>query len=75
MIFIAYFIFEGKMEKNDLIEVLIEDVSLDGKGVARYDRIVIFVPFAAVGDKLIVKILKVKKDYAFGKIEKILKKS
>ncbi len=63
------------MEKNNLIEVLIEDVSLDGKGIARYDGIVIFVPFAAVGDKLIVKILKVKKDYAFGKIEKILKRS
>lgn len=75
MIFIVYFIFEGKMEKNDLIEVLIEDVSLDGKGIARYNGIVIFVPFAAVGDKLIVKILKVKKDYAFGKTEKILKKS
>lgn len=63
------------MKKNDLIEVLIEDVSLDGKGIARYDGIVVFVPYAAVGDKLVVKILKVKKDYAFAKIERILEKS
>ena len=60
------------MKKNDLIEVLIEDVSLDGKGIARYNGIVVFVPYAAVGDKLIVKILKVKKDYVFAKIERIL---
>jgi len=63
------------MKKNDLIEVLIEDVSLDGKGIARYNGIVVFVPYAAVGDKLIVKILKVKKDYVFAKIEGILEKS
>ena len=63
------------MKKNDLIEVLIEDVSLDGKGIARYNGIVVFVPYAAVGDKLIVKILKVKKDYVFAKIERILEKS
>lgn len=63
------------MKKNDLIEVTIEDVSLDGKGIARYSGMVIFVPYAAVGDKLTVKILKVKKDYMFAKIEKILEKS
>ena len=62
--------------KNDLIKVLIEDISLDGKGIARYSGMVIFVPYVASrGDELIVKILKVKKDYTFGKIEKILKKS
>ena len=63
------------MKKNDLIEVSVEDMTLDGKGIARYNGMVVFIPYAAVGDKLIVKILKIKKDYMFAKIEKILKES
>jgi 23S rRNA (uracil1939-C5)-methyltransferase len=63
------------MKKNDVIELNITDVTLEGSGVGRYENMAVFVPFSAVGDKLEVKILKVKTKYAFGKILKIIKPS
>ena len=63
------------MEKNDLINVNIDDVSLDGNGIAHYNGKVIFVPYSAIGDKLLIKISEIKKNYAFGHIEKLLSKS
>lgn len=63
------------IKKNDLIELKIEDVTFDGNGIGKIDGMVVFVPNCAVGDSLKVKILKVKKNYAFAKIESYIKKS
>lgn len=63
------------VRKNDIIEVVIESAASEGEGVAKVDGYVIFVPYAAVGDKLLVKILKAGKSYAYAKIEEILSPS
>ena len=63
------------MEKNEIIPLKITDVSIDGKGIGKYKGVAVFVPCSAIEDELEVKILKVKKNYAFGKIEKIIKAS
>ena len=63
------------IKKNDVIKIEIEDVTFDGNGVGKIDGMVIFVPNSAVGDILNVKILKVKKNYAFAKIEEFIRKS
>lgn len=61
------------LSKNDFIKLNITSMTSDGDGVGRTDDgVVVFVPNAAVGDELMVKVLKVKKNVAFGKIEKIL---
>ena len=60
------------MKKNDLVEVKIEDVNIQGIGIGRLNNMVIFVPGCAVGEKLLVKIIKLNKNYLVGKIEKIL---
>ncbi len=60
------------MVKNQEIILGIDSISSSGSGVGRYEGIAVFVPLSAVGDKLRVKILKVKKTYAFAKIEEIL---
>ena len=60
------------MKKNDLLELEILDFTFDGFGIGKIDGFVVFVPNSAVGDNLLVRILKVKKSYAYGKIEKIL---
>ena len=61
------------LQKNDIVELEITSVTADGSGVGKTeDGIAVFVPLSAVGDKLRVKILKVKKTYAFGKIEEII---
>lgn len=60
------------LSKNDIYETEITSYTAEGYGVCRIDGIPVFVPFTARGDKLIVRILKVHKTYAYGKIEKII---
>lgn len=61
------------LKKNDIINLTITSTTADGSGVGKTDDgMAVFVPLSAVGDDLKVRILKVKKNYAFGKIEEIL---
>lgn len=62
-----------KLKKNDIIKLKITSATAEGSGVGKTeDGIAVFVPLSAIGDELEVRILKVKKTYAFGKIEKII---
>lgn len=65
------------LQKNDIVKVTVKDITLDGKGVCKVSDgdPVIFVPCSAIGDVLEVKILKVLKHFAFGKIEKVINPS
>ena len=54
------------------VKLKIIDVTIDGKGVGKVDNMAVFVPGAALGDELEVKIIKVCKSYSVGKIEKII---
>ncbi len=56
------------IKKNDEIILDICDYTAEGSGVGKYEGMAIFVPLTAVGDKARVKILKVKKTYAYGKL-------
>lgn len=60
------------LKKNDIIKLKITSVTAEGSGVGKSsDGMAVFVPLSAVGDELEVRILKVKKTYAYGKIESI----
>ena len=63
------------MKKNDEIILDILDYTAEGSGVGRYEGMAVFVPLTAVGDTVRVKILKVKKTYAYGKVLEILESS
>ncbi len=58
--------------KNEEYEIDITDVSSDGSGVGNIDGLVVFVPGTVTGDKVIARILKVQKRYAFAKLQKII---
>ena len=61
------------IKKNDIIELSVTSATAEGSGVGKTeDGMAVFVPQSAVGDLLRVRILKVKKTYAFGKIEEII---
>ncbi len=61
------------MKKNDIVKLKITSMTAQGSGVGRTESgIVVFVPYAAVGDEIEAKILKLKKTYAYGKIERII---
>ncbi|WP_243550164.1 23S rRNA (uracil(1939)-C(5))-methyltransferase RlmD [Priestia megaterium] len=58
------------VEKNEYIDVAFEDLTHDGAGVAKVNGFPIFVQNALPGESGQVKIIKVKKGYAFGKLIK-----
>ena len=61
------------LKKNDIIKLKISSMTAQGSGVGRTeDGIVVFVPMSAVGDELEVRLLKLKKTYAYGKLESII---
>ena len=57
------------MKKNEFIILEITAMSSEGSGIGRYEGLAVFVPMTAVGDKVRVKIVKVKSNCAFGIIE------
>lgn len=63
------------MVKNEEIVLEIVSVANEGNGVGKYNGIAVFVPFAVVGDIVKVKIVKVQRNYCFGKIIEFIKKS
>ncbi|MFA9380676.1 MAG: TRAM domain-containing protein, partial [Acetanaerobacterium sp.] len=60
------------LQKNEMVELEILDVTNEGNGVGRIDGLAVFVPMSAVGDKLIVRITKVLKNYAYGIIDEVV---
>ena len=62
-------------EKNKIYETVIADYTAQGQGVAKVDGCVVFVPNAIVGEKCLVRLDTVKKNWAAGQITQILEKS
>ena len=63
------------MKKNQIIDLEITDLSYEAMGVAHYEGMTVFVTNALPGEVVSAKILKVKKNFAFAKIEEIKKHS
>ncbi|WP_027964084.1 23S rRNA (uracil(1939)-C(5))-methyltransferase RlmD [Halalkalibacillus halophilus] len=63
------------VEKNEFIDVTFSDLTHEGDGVAKLDGYPIFVPYGLPGEKANVKIIKVKKNFAFGKLIDVLEAS
>lgn len=63
------------LKKNQIEETTITAMSSDGNGIAKVDGMVVFVPYTAVGDRLLVRIVKVQKNFSFGIIEQLLEPS
>lgn len=64
------------MNKNDRITIIISSMSSQGLGIGRAaDNTAVFVPGAAIGDKVEVIIVKVLKNYCFGKIVDFVEQS
>ena len=63
------------MKINDIYEVIINDEDDIGNGITRIDNFVVFVPYALKDEKIKVKIIKLNKRFATGKIEEIIIKS
>ena len=61
--------------KNQIYETEITDYTTEGLGVARIEGCAVFIPNAVAGERVRVRIEKVGKTWAAGKITEILEKS
>ncbi|WP_052025623.1 23S rRNA (uracil(1939)-C(5))-methyltransferase RlmD [Anoxybacillus sp. KU2-6(11)] len=59
---------EAPVAKNEYYDVIFEDLTHDGAGVAKIDGFPIFVPNGLPGEKAKVKVIKVKKGYGYGRL-------
>ncbi|NEP01710.1 MAG: 23S rRNA (uracil(1939)-C(5))-methyltransferase RlmD [Symploca sp. SIO2E9] len=62
-------------QQGQLVELMITDLSDTGDGVGRLAGRVVFVPDTVTGDYALVRLVRVKPKYAYGKLHQILQKS
>ena len=60
------------MKKDDLIELTIEDLGVDGEGIGKVDGMTIFVKDAVPGDRVQAKVMKMKKSYGYARLMQVL---
>ena len=61
--------------KNDIVTLEIVDCGTDGEGIGKADGFTVFVKDAVIGDTIVAKIMKAKKNYGYGRLMEILKPS
>jgi len=60
------------MKKDDLIELTIEDLGVDGEGIGKVDGMAIFVKDAVPRDRVQAKVMKMKKSYGYARLMQVL---
>lgn len=66
---------ENNIQKNDIFRLRIDDMSDTGEGVGRMDGYIWFVKDAVIGDLVEAKAMKMKKNYGFARLMKVLEPS
>ena len=62
----------AKPQKNQIIDLTIDNYSSEGDGIARLDGMAVFVKGALRGERCRVKLLKVGKTAAWGRVEQVV---
>lgn len=63
------------VEKNEMLEVEIIDLTHEGLGVAKVEGYPLFIENALPGEKIKIKVVKVGKSFGYGKVLTIIKSS
>lgn len=58
-------------QKNQVVTVEITDMTSEGEGIGKIDGYPFFVKDAIIGDVAEIRIIKVKKNYSYGRLEKV----
>lgn len=59
-------------QQGELLEVMIADLNHNGEGVGRWEGRVVFVPDTVPGDRVVVRLIRVKPQYAQAKLHQLL---
>ena len=62
-------------QKNDTITVEITDQGTNGEGIGKVDGYALFIKDVIIGDKVLVKIMKAKKNYAYARLMEVIRPS
>ena len=62
----------AQYSKNDIVTVRIEDIGTEGEGIGKLEGFTLFVKDAVMGDVVEARLVKVKKNYAYARLEKVL---
>lgn len=60
-----------EIKKNDYFDINITDIGINGEGIGKINNFTIFVNGALPNENVNIKIVKVKKNYGYGKLIKI----
>ena len=60
------------MKKNDIFELEITDMGVDGEGIGHYDGMTFFVKDALIGDVIRARATKLKKNYGYARVEEVI---
>ncbi len=60
------------IEKNDIICAVTDAIGSNGEGVVRHEGVTFFVPACLPGEKIRFRVLKVKGNIGYGKVEEVL---
>ena len=60
------------MQKNDIIELKIEDITEQGEGIGKVSGYALFVKDTVPGDYVRAKVIKAKKNYGYAKLMEVL---
>ena len=63
------------MKKNDIFDLEITDMGVDGEGIGHFDGMTFFVKDALIGDVICARVTKLKKNYGYARVEEILNPS
>lgn len=63
------------MNKNDIFDLEITDMGVDGEGIGHYEGMTFFVKDALIGDVIRARAIKLKKNYGYARVEEIVSPS
>lgn len=63
------------MNKNDIAQVEIVDLGTDGNGIGKVNGYTLFIKDTVPGDIVEAKVIKVKKNYGYARVERVLQPS
>ena len=63
------------MQKNDHFQIKITDCGVGGEGIGKYDGMTFFIKDAVIGDTIEAAVTKLKKNYGYARLVKVLEAS
>lgn len=61
-----------EFKKNDVLIVKIEDMGTEGEGIGKIEGYTLFIKDAIIGDVVEAKLMKLKKNYAYARLMKLI---